>query len=69
MNQNAAYQNNKTFIDCYVSIIQEPSMQCITLFHEPRPPCGVFKHSHLGQEIGRWGMSACLEPKTLTERP
>lgn len=36
-----------------------------TLTHEPRAPFGGFKHSGLGREMGRWGMSAYLEPKTL----
>ncbi|MGP6419685.1 aldehyde dehydrogenase family protein [Pseudomonas putida] len=37
-----------------------------TLTHEPRAPFGGFKHSGLGREMGKWGMSAYLEPKTLT---
>ncbi len=36
-----------------------------TLAHEPRAPFGGFKHSGLGREMGRWGMSSYLEPKTL----
>ncbi|WP_438298760.1 aldehyde dehydrogenase family protein [Pseudomonas sp. NMS19W] len=36
-----------------------------TLAHEPRAPFGGFKHSGLGREMGRWGMSEYLEPKTL----
>lgn len=36
-----------------------------TLAHEPRAPFGGFKHSVFGREMGRWGMSAYLEPKTL----
>ncbi|KWF55981.1 aldehyde dehydrogenase family protein [Burkholderia pseudomultivorans] len=36
-----------------------------TLAHEPRAPFGGFKHSGLGREMGRWGMNAYLEPKTL----
>ncbi|SOZ40029.1 aldehyde dehydrogenase family protein [Cupriavidus neocaledonicus] len=36
-----------------------------TLAHEPRAPFGGFKHSGLGREMGRWGMCAYLEPKTL----
>jgi aldehyde dehydrogenase (NAD+) len=36
-----------------------------TLAHEPRAPFGGFKHSGLGREMGRWGISAYLEPKTL----
>ncbi|QQP95340.1 aldehyde dehydrogenase family protein [Lysobacter enzymogenes] len=36
-----------------------------TLAHEPRAPFGGFKHSGLGREMGRWGIGAYLEPKTL----
>jgi len=36
-----------------------------TLAHEPSAPFGGFKHSGLGREMGRWGMNAYLEPKTL----
>ena len=36
-----------------------------TLAHEPRAPFGGFKHSGLGREMGKWGISAYLEPKTL----
>lgn len=36
-----------------------------TLAHEPRAPFGGFKHSGLGREMGKWGMRAYLEPKTL----
>ncbi|RON91360.1 aldehyde dehydrogenase family protein [Pseudomonas fluorescens] len=36
-----------------------------TLTHEPLAPFGGFKHSGLGREMGKWGMSAYLEPKTL----
>ncbi|WP_152223540.1 aldehyde dehydrogenase family protein [Pseudomonas sp. SCB32] len=36
-----------------------------TLSHEPRAPFGGFKHSGLGREMGRWGISAYLEPKAL----
>ncbi len=36
-----------------------------TLAHEPRAPFGGFKHSGLGREMGRWGMNAYREPKTL----
>jgi len=38
-----------------------------TLTHEPRAPFGGFKHSGLGREMGKWGMSAYLEPKTLVK--
>ncbi|MCJ0765548.1 aldehyde dehydrogenase family protein [Variovorax terrae] len=40
-----------------------------TLAHEPRAPFGGFKHSGLGREMGRWGLSAYLEPKTLLAAP
>ncbi|WP_035058468.1 aldehyde dehydrogenase family protein [Andreprevotia chitinilytica] len=36
-----------------------------TLAHEPRAPFGGFKYSGLGREMGKWGLSAYLEPKTL----
>ncbi|MGN4222398.1 aldehyde dehydrogenase family protein, partial [Burkholderia gladioli] len=36
-----------------------------TLNHEPRAPFGGFKHSGLGREMGKWGIAAYLEPKTL----
>jgi len=36
-----------------------------TLAHEPRAPFGGFKHSGLGREMGKWGISAYLEPKTM----
>ncbi|MGB9097578.1 aldehyde dehydrogenase family protein [Erwinia sp.] len=36
-----------------------------TLFHEPKAPFGGFKHSGLGREMGRWGLEAFLEPKSL----
>lgn len=36
-----------------------------TLAHEPRAPFGGFKHSGLGREMGKWGLSAYLEPKSL----
>lgn len=36
-----------------------------TLAHEPRAPFGGFKHSGLGREMGKWGIGAYLEPKTL----
>ncbi|MGE8154146.1 aldehyde dehydrogenase family protein [Pseudomonas vancouverensis] len=36
-----------------------------TLAHEPRAPFGGFKRSGLGREMGKWGMNAYLEPKTL----
>lgn len=36
-----------------------------TLAHEPKAPFGGFKQSGLGREMGKWGMSAYLEPKTV----
>nr|WP_315298613.1 aldehyde dehydrogenase family protein [Raoultella terrigena] len=36
-----------------------------TLEHEPQAPFGGFKQSGVGREMGRWGMQAYLEPKTL----
>lgn len=37
-----------------------------TLDGNPQAPFGGFKHSGLGRENGRWGISAYLEPKALT---
>ncbi|MBJ3815758.1 aldehyde dehydrogenase family protein [Shimwellia pseudoproteus] len=36
-----------------------------TLAHEPQAPFGGFKQSGQGREMGKWGMQAYLEPKTL----
>ena len=36
-----------------------------TLEHEPLAPFGGVKQSGLGREMGKWGMQAYLEPKTL----
>ncbi|ADO47030.1 aldehyde dehydrogenase family protein [[Enterobacter] lignolyticus] len=36
-----------------------------TLAHEPKAPFGGFKQSGLGREMGKWGMLAYLEPKTV----
>jgi NAD-dependent aldehyde dehydrogenases len=36
-----------------------------TLAHEPKAPFGGFKQSGLGREMGKWGLLAYLEPKTL----
>lgn len=36
-----------------------------TLAHEPKAPFGGFKQSGLGREMGKWGLQAYLEPKTL----
>lgn len=40
-----------------------------TLAHEPRAPFGGFKYSGLGREMGKWGIGAYLEPKTLMTAP
>lgn len=36
-----------------------------TLEHEHKAPFGGFKQSGLGREMGKWGMQAYLEPKTV----
>ncbi|MBB1202738.1 aldehyde dehydrogenase family protein [Enterobacteriaceae bacterium 89] len=36
-----------------------------TLAYEPKAPFGGFKQSGLGREMGKWGLQAYLEPKTL----
>jgi aldehyde dehydrogenase (NAD+) len=36
-----------------------------TLAHEPKAPFGGMKQSGLGREMGKWGMQAYLEAKTL----
>jgi len=36
-----------------------------TLAHEPHAPFGGVKQSGLGREMGKWGLMAYLEPKTL----
>ena len=36
-----------------------------TLEHEPQAPFGGFRQSGLGREMGKWGMQAYLEPKTV----
>ncbi len=36
-----------------------------TLSHEPKAPFGGFKQSGLGREMGKWGIQAYLEPKTM----
>jgi aldehyde dehydrogenase (NAD+) len=36
-----------------------------TLAHEPQAPFGGVKQSGLGREMGKWGLMAYLEPKTL----
>jgi aldehyde dehydrogenase (NAD+) len=44
-------------------------VQINTLAHESRAPFGGFKHSGLGREMGKWGMNAYLEPKSLITGP
>lgn len=36
-----------------------------TLAHEPKAPFGGFKHSGVGREMGAWGISAFMEPKSI----
>jgi len=36
-----------------------------TLAHEPNAPFGGFKHSGVGREMGAWGISAFMEPRTI----
>lgn len=36
-----------------------------TLAHEPKAPFGGFKQSGLGREMGKWGIQAYLEAKTV----
>lgn len=45
--------------------IQSGRVLVNTLDNEPQAPFGGFKHSGLGREMGKWGMHAYLEPKTL----
>ena len=36
-----------------------------TLTHEPKAPFGGFKHSGVGREMGAWGISAFMEPRSM----
>ena len=45
--------------------IESGRVQVNTLEHEHLAPFGGFKQSGLGREMGKWGLQAYLEPKTL----
>ena len=45
--------------------IETGRMLVNTLAHEPHAPFGGVKQSGLGREMGKWGLMAYLEPKTL----
>ncbi len=45
--------------------IQSGRVLVNTLAHEPQAPFGGFKHSGLGREMGTWGISAFMEPKSI----
>lgn len=45
--------------------IQSGRVLVNTLAHEPQAPFGGFKHSGMGREMGTWGISAFMEPKSI----
>ncbi|MDU4840445.1 MAG: aldehyde dehydrogenase family protein [Leclercia adecarboxylata] len=45
--------------------IQSGRVLVNTLAHEPKAPFGGFKHSGMGREMGTWGISAFMEPKSI----
>jgi len=45
--------------------IQSGRVLVNTLTHEPKAPFGGFKHSGVGREMGVWGISAFMEPKSI----
>jgi len=45
--------------------IQSGRVLVNTLTHEPKAPFGGFKHSGVGREMGTWGISAFMEPKSI----
>lgn len=45
--------------------IQSGRVLVNTLAHEPKAPFGGFKHSGVGREMGEWGISAFMEPKSI----
>ena len=45
--------------------IQSGRVLINTLAHEPKAPFGGFKHSGVGREMGAWGISAFMEPKSI----
>jgi len=45
--------------------IQSGRVLVNTLAHEPQAPFGGFKHSGVGREMGTWGISAFMEPKSI----
>ncbi|HDR2893802.1 TPA: aldehyde dehydrogenase family protein [Enterobacter asburiae] len=45
--------------------IQSGRVLVNTLAHEPKAPFGGFKHSGVGREMGEWGITAFMEPKSI----